>query len=98
MNLGADHALQAHEVDPLPTDNRSQVAHQRLAHFWELEKKESIALGRRPHINRALFNSMKREFAISQSYFFFYAVVTLIQPFFVTALLTYVTSGSVRER
>lgn len=92
ISLGSKKPLEAEDVYCLPHDHLSSVVHDRISHFWKLERERHPE---RPQLYRALFNAYSGYMIGSAFYFLIFIAITMIQPFFVSALLDYVNTGEV---
>ena len=95
LRLGYSRALEAGDVHPAPSLLRSRAVHNVIGKAWEEEKTLALKENRQPYLGYAIRRTFWLGFVLAALNTCPYIVVTLVQPFFLSALLTYVTTKNV---
>lgn len=88
IQLGSKKALEASDIPPLPQMFRCHNVKKYYGPVWERDKQKD-----EPFIGYSLVYAFGFNFIVSGLYFLPYIGITLLQPYFVTSLLQYVSTG-----
>lgn len=89
IRLGSLKHLERLDIPSLPCDYTCSYVTDIVRPIWKIEKTKED-----PFIGRSFFTAFRTNFILAGLMFCPYVVVVLLQPYFVTSILKYVTTGS----
>lgn len=91
VKLGFHKSLEDSDIFMLPKIFQSNYLMENFEKYWQIEKRLNP---NSPYIGRAFFYAYRLPIFFTMLCFFPFIIVLLLQPFFVNAILNYITQGS----